>query len=281
MHTRTLIAAAVIAAAGLIAPATAQGEATPKVAVPTSTPEWADYESATVHPGVWTASPSGECTANFVFHDATDIYIGSAAHCTGTESVTSSSGSGCEDGSHPIGTEVEVDGADHPATLVYSSWLTMQAVGESDENACNFNDFALLRLDPRDHAKVNPTIPFWYGPDGTGSSTPPGTQVYAFGNSFLRLGLSPMTGFALADEGDGWAHRVYFVTPGIPGDSGSAVIDEDGLAVGVISTVIIAPYTGANDAVDVRRALDYMKAKTNTHDDVALATGTQAFQPLF
>ena len=43
---------------------------------------------------------------------------------------------GCTSGSLPIGTPVEVDGASKPGTLVYNSWLTMQATGEADPDTC-------------------------------------------------------------------------------------------------------------------------------------------------
>jgi hypothetical protein len=31
--------------------------------------------------------------------------------------------------------------------LVYNSWLAMRAEGETDPDACAFNDFALIRID--------------------------------------------------------------------------------------------------------------------------------------
>jgi hypothetical protein len=40
----------------------------------------------------------------------------------------------------------------------------------------------------------------------------------------------------VGDDGNGWSHTVYTVTPGIPGDSGSAFLDASGNALGVLST---------------------------------------------
>ena len=40
----------------------------------------------------------------------------------------------------------------------------------------------------------------------------------------------------------GWNHDVFTVTPGIPGDSGSGYMDADGNALGVVSTVEVAPF---------------------------------------
>jgi hypothetical protein len=96
----------------------------------------------------------------------------------------------------------------------------MQQRGETDSNACAYNDFALLRLDARDHGKVNPTVPHWGGPVALGSSTAPGEEVYSYGNSSLRLGLDllkPKSGLSLGQSGGGWTHTVYTVTPGVPG----------------------------------------------------------------
>src|SRR3954452_16011945 len=105
-------------------------------------PAWAPAGSASVHPGVQTVTQGAQCTSNFVFYDGSNnAYIGQAAHCSGTGGNTETNG--CTAGSHPIGTPVEVDGASKPGTLVYNSWLTMQAKGETDPNKCAGNDFAL------------------------------------------------------------------------------------------------------------------------------------------
>lgn len=243
-------------------------------------PTWAPAEDATIHPGVQTFTNGGQCTANFVFTDGTDTYLGQAAHCSGLGAATDTDG--CTTESLPLGTEVEVTGADHPGTLAYNSWLTMQAVGETDPDACAYNDFALIRLDPRDVAKVNPSIPHWGGPtglntDGLGSFE----SVYSYGNSSLRLGLtvlSPKVGFSSGTTGNGWTHPVNTLTPGIPGDSGSAFLDSEGRAVGVLSTLGVGlPGGVVNNVSDLARGLDY--AATHAGMDVELALGTEAFEP--
>lgn len=60
----------------------------------------------------------------------------------------------------------------------------------------------------------------------------------------LRLGISqpsPKRGWSLGDGAGGWTHTVYTATPGIPGDSGSGFMDAGGHALGILSTVAIAP----------------------------------------
>jgi hypothetical protein len=224
----------------------------------TATPAAADHD-ATIHPGVQTYTAGGQCTANFVFSNGVDTFIGQSAHCAGTGAATSTNG--CESGSLPLGTPVEVRGATKPGTLAYSSWLTMQAAGEKDANTCEYNDFALVRLHPDDRGRVSPSIPVLGGPTGIdrdGVTT--GERVFSYGNSSLRAGvrqLSPKEGISLGTDGGGWNHPVYTVTPGVPGDSGSAFVDGSGRAIGVLSTLALAPLAGSNGVTDLGRALDY------------------------
>src|SRR3954471_23818199 len=129
------------------------------LAIAGSASAWAPAGSAPIHPGVQTYTDGGQCTANFVFSDGTNVFIGQAAHCSGTDGNTATNG--CEAHSLPAGTPVEVGGASKPGTMVYNSWVTMQALGETDANTCQYNDLALVKLDPADVGKVNPSVPYW------------------------------------------------------------------------------------------------------------------------
>jgi hypothetical protein len=241
-------------------------------------PTWAPAASAPIHPGVQTDTNGGQCTANFVFFDASDnVYIGQAAHCSGTDGNTATNG--CTAGTLPVGTPVTVDGASKPGTLAYSSWATMQANGESDADTCQYNDIGLIKLDPADAAKVNPSIPFWGGPTGLTDTTTQGETVLSYGNSSLRLGLtqlSPKQGLSLGQDSGGWNHTVYTASPGIPGDSGSAFIDAQGRAFGILSTLQLAPVVGGNGVGDVSRELAYMRSHGGP--DLTLAQGTEPFR---
>ena len=200
---------------------------------------------------------------------------GQAAHCSGTGSATKTDG--CNSESLPVGTPVQVGGASKPGTMVYNSWITMQAAGETNPDVCAFNDLALIRLDPADFGKVNPSIPFWGGPNGI--DTTAGENVHSYGNSSLRGGvsqLSPKKGVSLGDNGNGWSHDVYTATPGIPGDSGSVFLNSAGAALGVLSTVQIAPVAGSNGVGDVNLELNYMRSHSS-FSGVQLALGTQPF----
>jgi hypothetical protein len=240
-------------------------------------PAWAPASSAKVHPGVMTFTQGAQCTANFVFYDATNVYLGQAAHCSGTGSSTDTNG--CSSQSLPVGTKVDIGGST-PGTMVYNSWLTMQQQGEKDADTCQYNDLALIQVDPADVGTVNPSIPFWGGPTGVTSTVADQSKVLSYGNSELRLGvsqLSPKQGTQLSQDSGGWNHQVYTASPGIPGDSGSAFIDAQGRAFGVLSTVQLAPEAGSNGVGDVSRELGYLTSHTS-FTGVTLATGTTAFR---
>lgn len=244
-------------------------------------PTWAPASTAAIHPGVQTDTAGGQCTANFIFFDSSAVYIGQAAHCSSTGGATDTDG--CIATSLPLGTAVTVGGASKPGTMVYNSWVTMRAVGETDPDTCRYNDFALVKLDPADVGKVNPSIPHWGGPNGLNTVGSPSLQrVYSYGNSSLRLGitlLSPKVGISNGDTGGGWSHSVSTLTPGIPGDSGSAFLDSTGKALGVLSTLNVGVPGGVTNGVgDLRRELDYLRSHTS-FTGVQLALGTTTFRP--
>src|ERR1700712_3555738 len=174
MNRRVLAA---VAAAGALALA---------ALVPAGASAWAPAATATVHPGVQVFTDGAQCTANFVFTSGSTTYLGQAAHCSGTGSSTDTDG--CTSASLPLNTLVDVTGASKPGALAYNSWLTMQAAGEIHTETCAYNDLALIKLDPADVAKVNPSIPKWGGPTGVGTAAAI-DDIYSYGNSSLRQGI--------------------------------------------------------------------------------------------
>lgn len=249
---------------------------------------WAPAGDAPIHPGTQTVTLGGQCTANFVFVrtelvDGTeylvDVLLGTAAHC-----ISEASGADeCQDEGYPIGTPTDVDGATRPAAAAYNATLSMQAVGEADRDVCTHNDVGMIRLAYDDWALVNPSIPDLGGPVELASDgTAQGDTLWSWGNSSLRLGIeqtSPKRGFALETTNSGWNHTFYTFTPGIPGDSGSALLDDDGNALAVLSTVGVAPYPAANNADDIGRAVAWALANEPTMAGLRLEPGTEPFDP--
>jgi hypothetical protein len=234
-----------------------------------------------------------QCTANFVYtDDAGTTYLGYAAHCAGTGSSTDTNG--CRTDSVPLGTRVDLTDDGNLAsegtivghgTLVYSSWVTEHRLGTTDANTCAYNDLALVRVDAGDVSKVNPSVPFWGGPTGIDTDgTAAGDRVWTYGNSSLRAGvsaLSPHTGISLGDDAadGGWSHPLYTVSPGIPGDSGSGFMTAGGKAVGVLSTLGLAPLPASNNIGDLAKELAFAQA----HSGIAglrLVDGTEPFAPI-
>lgn len=253
--------------------------------------DWAPRDSAKITPGVQMYTNGAQCTGNFVFTDAAGhVYVGYAAHCAGTGGQTDTNG--CETRSLPTGTPVSfrehgslLNEGEQVGTgrLAYSSWATMQKTGESNADACAYNDLALVRVDAGSVRKVNPTVPFFGGPDGLSRATASaGAAIYSLGNSSLRGGieiLRPKLGFSLGVAGNGWSQTGYTVTPGIPGDSGSGFMDAQGDAQGILSTLALAPLPASNGIGDLAHELDYAKAHSGI-DGLRLAKGEVPFSPL-
>lgn len=282
LRSGSAVAASLVLAASLVA-TTAPAQAAPRT-------DWAPAGAAHITPGVQMYTAGAQCTGNFVFTDAAgSTYVGYAAHCAGTGEATDTNG--CEAGSLPLGTRVEFSGGGSLLSsgtrvgggeLVYSSWLSMAQVGESDANTCAYNDFALVKVDDADLGKVNPSIPFWGGPVGIDTDgTDAGEKVYSYGNSSLRFGLtelSPKTGTSLGTSGDGWTHPVYTLSPGVPGDSGSAFLDGEGKALGTLSTLALAPLPASNGVGDLARELSYAQQHSGI-SGLELVLGTEPFSP--
>ncbi|HAM03772.1 MAG TPA: serine protease [Acidimicrobiaceae bacterium] len=267
----------------------------------------------TVQPGIQLLVPQpgssgsfAECTANFVYSNGVNTYIGMAAHCASTGSSTQTD---CTTPVLPDGTPVYIGEGpvylDPSGTLsvgedtqgpevgkmVYNSWVTMQGLGintsDPSGNQCQFNDLALVQVLPG--WTVNPTVPIWGGPDGVATTSPAqGSTVYSYQNSALRLGvsaLSPKIGLSLGDTpgSGGWSHIVDTVTPGVPGDSGSGFMDSSGNAFGVLSTLNAgtppSAYGVDNAAGDVAMELAFCSAHGGL-GTVSLVPGTTKFSGL-
>ena len=242
---------------------------------PATASAWAPAPGA-VHPGVQTYTEGAQCTSNFIYSDGASTYIGQAAHCQSTGAATDTNG--CTSPTLPEGTPVEVVGASRPGVIVYSSWVRMQALHETDEETCAFNDLALVRLDPADVGKVNPSVPGFGGPVGVASLGGTGSTVFTYGNSLLRGGiqkLSPKQGIVAQRSPGGWSSDVYTVTPGIPGDSGSGFMNGSGAAAGVLSTVAVLPLPASNGVGDLPRELAYMHSHGGPGANVV--NGTEPF----
>jgi hypothetical protein len=176
-----------------------------------------------VRPGGELRTELGQCTLNFLFETPDhERYIGTAGHCILGE------GSGLA--------------GDGPGE---KTWPKGQGPAAKDPDGKRFGefayavlkdpkDFALIRLDPG--VEASPEMCNYGGPSGINddlSGDP--TVLHYFGNG-VAIGTALPARSAVA-MGLPNADHVYAAGLALPGDSGSAVISEDGRAVGVLVTV--------------------------------------------
>jgi hypothetical protein len=90
--------------------------------------------------------------------------------------------------------------------------------------------------------------------------------------------LSPKQGIVVDRRGKGWRLLVETVTPGIPGDSGSGFIDAKGKAIGVLSTLNLAPEATTNGVGALRKEVRYMRRNSGL-SSVRLVRGEKPFEP--
>jgi hypothetical protein len=238
--------------------------------------------NADITPGVLMFTPvapgsTSACTAAFVFTGRDATYLGYAAHCAALGEATGLSG--CAERTLPIGTAVEVEGADGFRTsgrLAYTSWGTMQDVGETDAALCTLNDFALVALSPGDVGRVDPTVPALGGPtDLDSDGTVAGEPVYSYQPQ--NPGPAVKSGQSLGAGRAGLTHRVETSPPGRPGDSGSGYLDGKGRAFGILSTLFLDG-SRTNGVTDLAHALAYA-SRYGGIGTVSLVLGERPFAP--
>ena len=170
-----------------------------------------------VSAGACMVSPSG-CTMNFIFTDGVSSYIGTAGHCAGSGKTVIAQ----------VSTRVD------PTDTVF---VTLAAIGQVvKRNQGIGKDFALVKINPG--LKVVPGVAGALGPTGVFCGDPVGQPVMHYGHGyifFVEQG-NPKFGEVIPD-----LTLVFkFTTPngfnwvgyGLPGDSGSEVMNDAGLAVG-------------------------------------------------
>lgn len=255
-------------------------------ATPSQTRRWASPEEATIYPGVQTTTHGVVCSANFVFADARSVYLGQAGACSGVRGDTCGRGVGSQ-----IGAPVKIQGASRPGRVVYHSYNTMHDVRENHGVTCGYNDFALVRIDPADVHRVNPSVPVWGGPAEGDATSSPGDAAYSYGTSKSRggydelgsrAGVNAETAHYTIDTVTGWGpgkhewgNLIHFTTPRMEGDWGSGVLDAKGRALGLITSWSI---DGSDGVTDLGMALRYMRDHTKL-DAVRLVPGTTSFSP--
>ena len=172
-----------------------------------------------VRPGAPITIGDKGCTMNFMFRDRSGHrYVGTAGHCVSSvEGVKVWPGATGEVARDGAGAEI--------GTVAYAAYRP-SFPGKLD--------FALVRIDPE--ITGIPSMCGWGGPRGINEGKPEGiTELRWYGQGDVLGEASPQrNGYAFGMPEDEF---VFFNGPAITGDSGSAVIDAEGRAVGVFVTV--------------------------------------------
>lgn len=188
------------------------------------TPDQGDIQCNGIRPGVRLSVPAGSCTANWVFTDGTDTYLGTAGHCIATGQLAVVVGVG------PVGKAVfSVNGG----------------IG---------NDFALIKLNTNVLGLVTAEMCDWAGPTGTFAGS--GIQAHAMlhaGHGGVAIGDLPSQ--PKVGVGGGYGTNSFsWWGEAIPGDSGSAIRVEGGGAVGIITHLGVG-ITGIDFGTRLGRAI--------------------------
>lgn len=237
-----------------------------------------------IRPGVIVTAQGSQCTSNFIYSDAAgDYYLGAAAHCFSPDASTGADP--CQARNLPLGTAVEIENAAFMGSLAYSSWAAMQQQGEvAGTEICVDNDFALIRIDPRDLDNVHPAAHVYGGPTALYEGRAPvGDRVYSYGQSPFHFGVESLQakqGQISSQTPGGWRYTISTDNPGLSGDSGSAVLHESGRALGVLTTVGacvgLCP-TVSNGVANLELALAY--ANTHVFADPLILVEWSQFSP--
>jgi hypothetical protein len=230
-------------------------------------PPYAPVGEAAIRPGVSIHTPKRDCASNFLFAktDNSSLFLGTTANCFRDM---------------PVGTFVTVGGKENRGMLVYSSWESMEELKEKDADAREYNDFAVVRVDPDVRAKVNPAILHYGGPTGMADPTAQGvgTRVKSYVNASADLPEpSAWREGVVTGRVGAWALLVHSVLPATPGGMGGPVLTTRGEALGVIVNVGVLPNPGANGVARLDALMAYALAHANLDMHIltsdALATG--------
>lgn len=230
---RALLALAAVALLALPALPALPAEETPAGAVPLSHGFFTPYMHLAalnlaegIRPGAWVQINGGDCTLSFVLRDTLGrLYITTAGHCTGALGQRAA-----------ITHDALVAAAAPPMEF---GTLVARSPCVSGAATCPGNqrlDAALVRIDADKYGLVNPSMVGWGGPTGLLTTIP------ADGSETLHHGWGWVTWYDQQTRcrrgsvaAEWWGANSWWVAEiGGGGDSGSAVMTADGLAIGIL-----------------------------------------------
>lgn len=168
-------------------------------------------------PGDQMSTDAGLCTLAFVLADPDGLYFATAGHCIQVNQTAQ----------NPDYGEIGV-GVFH---------FLEPENGDSSDGSPGM-DFGLIRINPDQYENLNPKVCGWDGPVGVYEGGGEGGGVRHYGHGVVFTDGGPTTQkreglFLTTDE-----QAFYWTGAAVLGDSGSAVLDENNLAVGVFTHVL-------------------------------------------
>lgn len=189
-------------------------------------------------PGDQMAADGSLCTLAFILASPGALYFATAGHCIQVDQVAT----------NPDYGEFGV-GAFH--------FLEPETGSNSDGSPGM--DFGLIKIHEEQYPNLNPKVCGWDGPVGLYEGGAEGGMVRHYGHGVVFGDLGPTTqqregAFLTTDE-----QAFYWTGAAVLGDSGSAVLDENDLAIGVF-THVLAGVNGVppadNGGTRLQRGLD-------------------------
>lgn len=220
---------------------------------------WPALEDATIRPGVLVRALEQDCPSNFVFTrpDNASVFLGVTAYCLR---------------GMRIGDYVTVDPGrtDAVALVVYSSAVTMAERGETDDAMLEYNDFAVVRIEPEFRHLVHPAMLGIGGPTAIADvpSIAEGDMLVTYGEVADGAPESVRQSVVTGRAGD-WAILTYGA-PTLPGRMGTGVVTPAGEAVGLMVTLGVVPNPGANAVARLDAVMAYAREHANL--EMTLAT---------
>jgi hypothetical protein len=202
------------------------------IAATATAPRGAGAADVPIQPGAQVSSSIGLCTLNFVFHDGTKKYVGTAGHCV-----------------ERVGDRVTATGAGAFGTVVF----------RKDAGA---DDFALIQIDGDKLSLVSATVRGIGLPTGYTRSTQTAAgdlvQLSGYGIGFSLLPQTRTRTGVLAADND----RQYFAEiPALFGDSGGPLVHQaTGHALGIVSGIGVTFPPSTLLGTTVERALALVQA---------------------
>jgi hypothetical protein len=151
-----------------------------------------------IRPGTTVTISGITCTAGAILHQGRTVYVAIPASCAALPTSLGKVQNGCRQSAlAPTGTPAKIGGAKHRGVLKYASFTRMQGSGHQTADGCHFNDLALIKLDPRDRARVSGALAGTHAPTAVRPQPPASGGHLELGNDSATAGASHQGGWVL------------------------------------------------------------------------------------